>query len=124
MRRLSLAIERAKNCRQSLLSEDFFLWYFTITFYLSPKLRKDEDFCDTLLAQVNYYCVPLHLLKEGGEIYFLPKVVTGINCLESAFSIIEILAGGVCAILIKRERKGKKDRRETHTEFTFKFYYC
>ena len=78
----SLAIERAKYCRRSLLSEDFFCG-FKFTFYISPKLKKGEDFCDTLRAQIEiYYCFPLLLLKWGGNLLF----TQGGNWIENTWS--------------------------------------
>ena len=82
---------------------------FKFTFCISPKLRKGEDFCITMHAQVKfYYCIPYFCLKWGGKFTFTQGgELTCIKFETAFFSNIEV-GGGMCAIFIKRERKAKK----------------
>ena len=80
MWRLFPALERANNCRQSLLAKIFIFFVVLIYFLLKPQVKKgmDEDFYDTLRAQVLVLqLLPITFAKNGGEVYILPKSVTG-----------------------------------------------
>ena len=89
MWRLFPALERANNCRQSLLAKIFIFFVVLIYFLLKPQVKKgmDEDFYDTLRAQVFSFTIASHYIcKRWGGILHLTQVSNWIlNYLESAF---------------------------------------